>query len=338
MNIPKTMPAVQLIKYKHPFVKNTIPVPTINANEVLVAIKGAALNPVDIGIQSGKMRMIMPYKLPITVGNDFAGVIVQIGKNVTKFKVGDKVYGRPNDFKSGTLAQYIAISERGIALMPKNLDFVQAASIPLVSLTSYQALIEYGHLKPGQRVFIQAGSGGVGTIAIQIAKALGAYVATTASGKNSALVKSLGADKVIDYHTEYFADELRNYDIAFDTLGGNFLKDSFKILKAGGHVITLNGLPDYRFGVDHDLGRTRSILFEIASTHLRHLAKKYHVFYRFFIMHPSGSQLATITKFIEEGKVKPIIDKVYSYNQVFTAYDHLQSKHAPGKTVVKINV
>ncbi|KRN13185.1 alcohol dehydrogenase, zinc-containing [Fructilactobacillus fructivorans] len=336
INIPKKMLALRLIKYRHPFVKDTIPVPQINDNEVLVSIRASSLNPIDYTIQSGKIKIIMPYKLPITVGNDFSGTVVRVGKKVTKFKLDDQVYGRPDDFQSGTLTEFIAINENDIAKTPRNLSLTDASAVPLTGLTSYQALIEIGKLKKGQKVFIQAGSGGVGTMAIQIAKAVGAYVATTTSKKNFDLVRSLGADQVIDYHTTDFSEVLKNYDSAFDTQGGKTLSKTFKILKPGGKLVTVNGIPTFKFGAQHHLGLLKSILFGIASSPLKLLAKKYHVEYTFFIMHPSGRQLDLLTNMIENHELKPIVDRAFPFSEVFEGFKLLESHHATGKVIIEM--
>ncbi|USS88367.1 NADP-dependent oxidoreductase [Fructilactobacillus hinvesii] len=337
MNIPTQMKAFRFNHYREPAENQRIPVPTIGANEVLVYIHNSGLNPVDYKIQSGKMKIIFPFQLPLTMGNEFAGEVVQVGANVHDFRVGDRVYGRPDNQHTGTLADYIAIDQSEIALIPAELDYQSASGVPLTGLTSYQALVELGNIQPGQKVFIQAGAGGIGTMAIQIAKALGAYVTTTASPSKTALVRSLGADQVINYHEDYFADVLFHYDMVFDTLGGQYLKDSFRILRPGGRLVTINGLPTYQFGQDHHLGLAKSLLFSVASAPLRRFAKKHRVNYHFLIMHPSGSQLQILSQMIETEKLLPIIDRIYDFGEAQAAYDYLEGGHAQGKVIVNVN-
>jgi len=187
-----------------------LPEPILKENEILVEIHSASVNQLDAKIKTGEFKLLLPYKFPLVLGHDVAGIIIKVGSNVTQFKVGDEVFARPADFKIGTFAEYIAIHENDVALKPKNISMEQAASIPLVALTVWQAFVEKAKLKKGQKVFIQAGSGGVGTIAIQLAKHLGATVATTTSADNFELVKNLGADIVIDYKTQDFETVLKN--------------------------------------------------------------------------------------------------------------------------------
>ncbi|WP_429970427.1 NADP-dependent oxidoreductase [Fructilactobacillus sp. Tb1] len=329
------MKAYQFNKYHHPAKFQEIVQPKPQANEVLIKIKAAGLNPVDLKIQAGKMKILMHYHLPLTMGNELAGEVMKIGNQVTDFKVGDRVYARPSHAYTGTLTEMISLPINQIAHMPADLDYVSASGIPLTGLTSYQALIELGHVQPGQKVFIQAGAGGIGTIAIQIAKALGAYVATTASSANVKLVRELGADQVINYQTDYFADVLQNYDLAFDTLGGKYLADSFKILKPGAKLITINGLPDYKFGRTHGFSLAKSLLFGLASHKLTRLAKKADVQYDFLLMHASGQQLQMLTTMVEQHQLTPIIDSVYQFEDVAKAYQKLAKGHTKGKLIVK---
>ena len=227
------MKAMIIDKYgKVPMHMAEVPTPEINEYEVLAEIHAASINPIDFKIRDGKVKMLLKYEMPLILGNDFSGVITKVGSKVTRFKVGDEIYARPRKNKIGTFAEYIAIHEDDIALKPKNLSFEEAASIPLVGLTSYQALHDIMHLQQGQKILIHAGSGGVGTFAIQLAKIMGATVTTTASEAGTNLVKSLGADEIINYKTEKFEEILTNYDAVFDTIGGTTLEKSFNIIKA----------------------------------------------------------------------------------------------------------
>ncbi|GMA08578.1 NADPH:quinone reductase [Tetragenococcus halophilus subsp. flandriensis] len=251
----QTMKAMGISEYKQEKLEElTLAIPEISANEVLVEIVAASINPIDLKIRDGKLKMLLNYDMPLVLGNDFAGRIAKVGKKVTKFKVGDEVYGRPQKTKIGTFAEYLAIDQGDIAIKPKNLTFEEAASIPLVGLTSYQALHDIMQVQAGDKVLIQAGSGGIGTIAIQLAKLMDVYVATTVSDRGKDLVTRLGADQIVNYRKENFADVLSDFDDVYDTLGGQNLTDGFKILKSGGNIVTLSGTPNARFGKEYGVG------------------------------------------------------------------------------------
>lgn len=313
-----------------------MPTPEIGEYEVLAEIHAASINPIDFKIRDGKVKLLVEYKMPLILGNDFSGVVAKVGAKVTRFKAGDEIYARPRKSKIGTFAEYIAIHEDDIALKPKNLNFEEAASIPLVGLTSYQALTDILQLKKGQKILIQAGAGGVGTFAIQLAKLMGATVATTASEAGANLVKSLGADEIINYKTEKFEEILKNYDAVFDTLGGEILEKSFGIIKDGGKLVSVSGLPNARFGKEYGSGFFKTLLFSAASHKLTGLEKKHNVQYTFLFMKPSGEQLRIIANFIETGKIKPIIDKVFSFKDAQKAMEYAESGRAKGKIILKI--
>ncbi|SEG71183.1 NADP-dependent oxidoreductase [Paenibacillus sp. UNC499MF] len=313
-----------------------IPTPEIGEYEVLAEIHAASINPIDFKIRDGKVKLLVKYKMPLILGNDFSGVVAKVGAKVTRFKVGDEIYARPRKSKIGTFAEYIAIHEDDIALKPKNLSFEEAASVPLVGLTSYQALTDILHLQKGQKILIQAGAGGVGTFAIQLAKLMGATVATTASEAGANLVKSLGADTIINYKTEKFEELLKNYDAVFDTLGGEILEKSFEVIKSGGKVVSVSGLPNARFGKEYGSGFFKTLLFSAASHKLTALEKKHHVQYTFLFMKPSGEQLRVIANYIETGKIKPVIDKVFPFEDAQKAMEYAESGRAKGKIIVKI--
>ncbi|MEH7746480.1 NADP-dependent oxidoreductase [Neobacillus drentensis] len=313
-----------------------IPTPEIGEYEVLAEIHAASINPVDFKIRDGKVKLLVKYKMPLILGNDFSGVVAKVGAKVTRFKVGDEIYARPRKSKIGTFAEYIAIHEDDIALKPKNLSFEEAASIPLVGLTSYQALIDILQLQMGQKILIQAGAGGVGTFAIQLAKLMGATVATTASEAGVNLVKSLGADEIINYKTEKFEEILKNYDAVFDTLGGEILNKSFEVIKSGGKIVSVSGLPNARFGKEYGSGFLKTLLFSAASHKLTALEKKHNVQYTFLFMKPSGEQLRIIANFIETGKIKPIIDRVFPFEDAQEGMEYAESGRAKGKIILKI--
>ncbi|MED2186862.1 NADP-dependent oxidoreductase [Bacillus wiedmannii] len=331
------MKAMIIDKYgKVPMRMAEVPTPEINEYEVLAEIHAASINPIDFKIRDGKVKMLLKYEMPLILGNDFSGVIVKVGSKVTRFKAGDAIYARPRKNKIGTFAEYIAIHEDDIAFKPKNLSFEEAASIPLVGLTSYQALHDIMHLQKGQKILIHAGSGGVGTFAIQLAKIMGATVTTTASEAGSDLVKSLGADEIINYKTEKFEEILNDYDAVFDTIGGTTLEKSFDIIKGGGNIVSVSGMPNARFGKEFGSGFFKTLLFSLASKKLTALEKKHSAQYSFLFMKPSGDQLRTIANYIEAGKIKPVIDRVFPFEDAQKAMEYSEAGRAKGKIIVKI--
>lgn len=331
------MKAMIIDKYgKVPMRMTEVPTPEINEYEVLAEIHAASINPIDFKIRDGKVKMLLKYEMPLILGNDFSGVIVKTGAKVTRFKVGDEIYARPRKNKIGTFAEYIAIHEDDVALKPKNLSFEEAASIPLVGLTSYQALHDIMHLQKGQKILIHAGSGGVGTFAIQLAKIMGATVATTASEAGANLVNSLGADEIINYKKEKFEDILKNYDAVFDTIGATTLEKSFDIIKSGGNIVSVSGMPNARFGKEFGSGFFKTLLFSLASKKLTALEKKHNAQYSFLFMKPSGDQLRIIAKYIESGQIKPIIDRIFPFEDTQKAMEYSESGRAKGKIIVKI--
>ena len=331
------MKAMVIDQYgKAPMRLAEVPTPEINEYEVLAEIHAASINPIDFKIRDGKVKLLIQYKMPLILGNDFSGVVVKVGEKVTRFKVGDEIYARPRKSKIGTFAEYISIHEDDIALKPNNLSFEEAASIPLVGLTSYQALQDIMQLQKGQKILIHAGSGGVGTFAIQLAKAMGATVATTASEAGADLVTSLGADKVINYKKENFEAILKNYDAVFDTLGGKTLEKSFEIIKEGGKIVSVSGRPNARFAKEYGAGFFKTLLFSAASHKLTALEKKHDAHYSFLFMKPSGEQLRIIADYIESGKIKPVIDRIFSFEEAQQAMEYAESGRAKGKIIVKI--
>lgn len=265
--------------------------PVLNENEVLVEIYAAGVNLLDSKIRNGEFKMILPYKTPIILGHDVAGAVVKTGAKVTKFKVGDKVYSRPADYRIGTFAERIAIHENDVAIKPQNISMEEAAGIPLVGLTAWQALVEKADLKKGQKVFIQAGSGGVGTFAIQLAKHIGATVATTTSSANIDLVKSLGADVVIDYRKDDFETILNGYDVVLNSQDEKSLEKSLRILKSGGKVISISGPPDTAFGEEIKANWFLKLVLKVLSAGIRKKAKQLGVHFSFLFMKANGDQL-----------------------------------------------
>ncbi len=314
----------------------TLPPPEIGDNEVLIQIKAASINPVDFKIRDGKLRFILSYKLPLILGNDCSGTIVKTGLKVSKFKIGDAVYTRPHKERIGTLAEFIAVHEDAIAHKPKNLSFEEAASLPLVGLTSWQALLTRANLKKGDRVFIPAGSGGVGTFAIQLAKHFGAYVITNTSSKNLEFVKSLGADEVIDYTVEDFSKQIKDIDIVFDTMGGETQRKAFSVLRDGGTLISIVGPPTAEFAKEVGANKAVQILAHLASFTVRWRARSKNAKYKFLFMLPDGNGLEEIRTLVEAQVIRPIVDRVFPFDKANEALAYVETGRARGKVVVSV--
>jgi len=311
--------------------------PTLKENDVLVQVHSAGVNLLDSLIRNGDFKLFLPYKPPFVNGHDVAGVVTKVGSKVSKFKVGDEVYSRPSDYRIGTYAEYISIDENDLALKPENISMEEAGSIPLVGLTALQVLVEIGKIKKGQKVFIQAGSGGVGTFAIQLAKYLGAYVATTTSTKNIDLVKSLGADLIIDYKSEDFETRLKDYDLVLHSnRDTKVLGKSLRILKPGGLLVSLVGPPTPEFATTIGLSWHLKLITKLLSFGTKKKAKKLKVNFSFLFMRADGKQLSQITKLIEAGIIKPVIDKVFPFEQTNEALAYVETGHSRGKVVVKV--
>ncbi|MCQ0970028.1 NADP-dependent oxidoreductase [Paracoccus sp. TK19116] len=312
-----------------------VPMPKVGPGQLLVRVRAAGLNPVDFKIREGKLRIIQRYRLPAVMGNELAGEVEAVGDDVTRFAPGDRVFARVPKEAMGAFAEYAVLPEDVVARMPDDVDFAMAAAVPLAGLTALQALRDELHLGPDSRVFIPGGAGGVGTFAIQIAKWLGAHVATTASQRGRGLVERLGADQVIGYTTERFQDHLHDVDGVFDLIGAETLVDSFAVVKPGGTVVSVAALPEPQTALK-DLGRGRRLaaLFWLISFPLRKAARRHGVRYRFLFMHPSGTELAELAGLIQDGKLTPIIDKVYPFDRIADAFTHLESGRAKGKIVV----
>lgn len=333
------MKAFQVIKYSKKEILRLTEVaePKVAENEVLVQIHAAGVNLLDTMIKWGEFKLFLPYKTPLTNGHDLAGVITQVGSKVSKYKVGDEVFSRVSDYKIGTFAEYIAVNEDDLALKPKNLSMNEAASIPLVGLTAWQALVEIGKVKKGQKVFIQAGSGGVGTFAIQLAKHLGAYVASTTSTANVALVRSLGADLVIDYKKEDFEHNLENYDfVLHSNRDPKILEQSLRILKSGGKLVSLVGPPTPEFAEEIGLPWHLKFVTKLLSSGAKKKAEKLGVHFKFLFMRADGKQLSEITKLIEAGIIKPVIDKIFPFEQTNEALEYVETGRSKGKVVIKV--
>jgi NADPH:quinone reductase-like Zn-dependent oxidoreductase len=330
------MKAFVVDRYKgnSPLRLGEMPEPEVRDNDVLVAIHAASLNPLDAKIRDGEFKLILPYRLPLILGNDVAGVVVRVGARVRGFKSGDEMYARPNQDRIGTFAELIAMDQADVALKPGNLTMAEAASIPLVGLTAWQVLIERAKLKKGQKVLIHAGSGGVGTFAIQLAKHIGATVATTTSAANVDLVRSLGADVVVDYKKEDFAQVLNGYDVVLNSQGKDTLEKSLKVLKPGGQLISISGPPDMAFAKESGLNWFLRQAMHLLSFGIRRKAARLGISYSFVLMRANGEQLRKITSLIESGVVRPVVDRVFPFQATSDAMVYLATGRAKGKVVI----
>lgn len=327
------MKALQLVTYgeiNDSLSFNEVSKPTVQAKDVIIEVKAAAINPIDKSIILGNLQGLIPIPLPSTLAYDVSGIVVEKGDEVSNFEIGDLVYSRVPQEQMGTVAEYVAVTSAAVSKKPGNITFEEAASLPLAGLTALQSL-EYAGIKENDKVLIHAGSGGVGSFAIQYAKTKGAYVYTTTSTDNVKWVKALGADRVIDYKTEDYKAIVKDVDIVFDTLGQNYTMEAFEVVKNGGKVVSVVGPLDEEsanmFGMaDYKLPK------EIAT-----LSRNKEASYKFIFMHPNGAHLAEIKSLVEDEKIKPIIDKVYSFSESIEAFTHLASGRAKGKIVIKIN-
>lgn len=327
------MKVLQIEKYgelKNSLSINEIEKPSIKATDILIETKAAGLNPIDYKMVSGGLKDMVPLSLPSTIGFDVSGVIVAKGAEVTKFDLGDAVYTRVPQQQMGTVAEYVAVESSVVSKKPNNISFLEAAGLPLTGLTAIQALESVG-LKENDRVLIHAGSGGVGTFAIQYAKAKGAFVYTTTSTANVAMVKALGADRVIDYKTEDYKTIAKDLDIVFDTLGGNYTLEAFEIIKEGGKVTTIVGPPDEETAVH--MGMSDYNLPE----QLSKLISEKSAIYKLTWMQPNGEQLDKLSSMVKDGKIKPVVDKVYSFEDSIEAYLYLSTGRAKGKVIISLS-
>ena len=322
--------------YKQPLHEVDVPEPTFGDHDVLIEVAAAGLNHLDAKIREGEFTLILPYKAPLVLGHDVAGTVIEVGGSVRSLKPGDEVFARPRDPRIGTFAERIAVDEADVALAPTTISTVEAASLPLVALTAWQALVERGNVGPGQKVLIHAGAGGVGTIAIQLAKHLGAHVATTASSANSDFVRDLGADVVIDYRTQDFEEELTGYDLVLDSLGGENLAKSLRVLRPGGLAIGIQGPPTPAFAKAAGLNPVLRLAIAGLSRTVRAQAKKLGVSYEFLFMRADGGQLAEIAALVDAGVIRPVVGATHPFAETATALDALGKSPLRGKAVVTL--
>ena len=328
------MRAFVIRRYKRPLQEADVPEPVVGERDALVQVQAAGLNVLDEKIRSGAFKSFLRYELPQVMGNDVAGTVVGVGAKVRGFAVGDQVYARPDKDRIGTFAERIAVAEADLALMPTTVTFEEAASLPLVALTAWQALVEKGNVRAGQRVLIHAGAGGVGTVAIQLAKYLGATVATTVSADNVDFVRTLGADTVVDYRNQDFEQLLDGYDLVLDSLGGTNLEKSLRVLRPGGKAIGIAGPPDPAFATEAGMNPVLRLAIAALSRRIRGQAKKLGVSYEFLFMRASGDQLRQITALVDSGVLRPVVGRVFDFDQTVEAVQSLGKGGIRGKAVI----
>jgi NADPH:quinone reductase-like Zn-dependent oxidoreductase len=314
-----------------------VPEPEVGDGDVLVKVSAASINPLDKMVRDGEFKRLLKYQTPFVLGHDGAGVVTRVGSAVRDLQVGDEVYARPRDLRIGTFAQYIAIDQHDVAPKPDSLALHEAAAVPLVSLAGWQALVDRANVKPGQKVLVHAGSGGLGSTVIQLAKHLGATVATTASGENAELVRSLGADVVVDYRKQDFAEVLSGYDVVLDSLGGENLEKSLTVLKRGGQAISVAGPPDRGFAKQLRAPKFIGIVMALLSRKIRKQARKLGVSYSFLFMQANGAQLRELAALYDAGQLRPVIDTTFPFDQTPDALAYVEQGRANGKVVITLD-
>lgn len=312
-----------------------VPEPSVGDRDVLVRIAAAGINPLDTMVRNGEFKQLLPYKRPFILGHDVAGVVTRVGPGVTGLAVGDEVYARPRDLRIGTFAEYIAIDQDDVALKPTSLSMTEAAAVPLVALAAWQVLVDLAHLRPGQKILVHAGAGGLGATVIQLAEHLGAHIATTARGTDEAKVRAYGADEVIDYTTTDFADVCSGYDVVLDSVGGDNLAKSLTVLKPGGLAISVVGPPDPDFARQLGKPLLRPVM-ALLSRKIRSRARRLGVRYSFFFMHASGEQLTTLAALYDDGTLRPTLDRTFPFNETPAAMTYVEQGRAKGKIVIDL--
>jgi NADPH:quinone reductase-like Zn-dependent oxidoreductase len=314
-----------------------VPGPEVGDGGVLVKVSAAGINPLDKMVRDGEFKRLLKYQSPFVLGHDVAGVVTRVGSAVRDFQVGDEVYARPRDLRIGTFAEYIAIDQDDAAPKPASLTLHEAAAVPLVSLAAWQALVDRAQVQPGQKVLVHAGAGGLGSTVIQLAKHLGATVATTARGENAALVRSLGADVVVDYTKEDFAEVLSGYDVVLDSRGGENLERSLTVLKPGGQAIGVSGPPDPGFARQLGAPKFIGVVMALLSRKVRKQARQLGVSYSFLFTQANGGQLRELASLYDAGHLRPLIDRTFQFNQTLDALAYVEQGRANGKVVITLD-
>jgi NADPH:quinone reductase-like Zn-dependent oxidoreductase len=308
----------------------------VRNGDVLVRVSAASINPLDKMVRNGEFKRLLKYRRPFVLGHDVAGVVTKIGSAVRDLKVGDEIYARPRDLRIGTFAEYIAIDQDDLAPKPASLTLHEAAAVPLVALAAWQILVDSAHVRPGQNVLVHAGAGGLGSTVIQLAKHLGAYVATTANGTDADRVRSFGADVVVDYTKEDFAQVLSGYDLVLDSLGGENLSKSLTVLKPGGQAIGVAGPPDAGFANQLGAPKFMGIAMNLLSRKVRKQAKNLGMSYSFFFMRADGAHLRELAALYDAGHLRPVIDRTFPFDQTLHALAYVEQGRASGKVVITL--
>jgi NADPH:quinone reductase-like Zn-dependent oxidoreductase len=307
--------------------------PTVGPRDVRVEVRAASINPLDKMVRNGEFKQLITYRPPFVLGHDLAGVVTEVGSDVTEFAIGDAVYARPRDQRIGAFAEQVAIDASDVALKPTSLSFEEAAAVPLVALAAWQALVDRAGVTPGQKVLVHAGAGGLGSTVIQVAKHLGAHVATTAHTRDLDLVRALGADEVIDFTTQDFTEVVSGYDVVLDSLGAASLEKSLTVLKPGGLAISVVGPPDPSFAKQLGQPLLRPVM-AVLSRKIRRRAKALGVRYSFFFMRADGAQLASLAKLYDDGTLRPVVDRTFDFDETLEAMAYVEQGKASGKIVV----
>jgi NADPH:quinone reductase-like Zn-dependent oxidoreductase len=310
-----------------------VPLPSVGRRDVLVDVRAASVNPLDVMVRNGAFKQLLGYERPFTLGHDVAGVVTEVGADVRAFAVGDEVWARARDHRIGTFAEAIAIDTADVALKPASLSFAEAAAVPLVALAAWQALVDRADVRPGQRVLVHAGAGGLGSTVIQLARHLGAHVATTARGTDAAALAELGADEVVDFTTTDFTEVLSGYDVVLDSLGTDSLDRSMTVLKPGGLAISVVGPPDPAFAAQVGKPLLRPVM-ALLSSKVRRRARRLGVRYSFLFMRADGARLATLAGLYDTGALRPVLDRTFGFDQTLEAVAHVENGKAHGKVVI----
>ncbi|HEY6357968.1 MAG TPA: NADP-dependent oxidoreductase [Vicinamibacterales bacterium] len=334
VRLPGPMKAFVVEEYDQSGLRaSLVPGPTVGPRDVLVRVSAASINPLDILVRNGKFKRLLKYKTPFVLGHDVAGVVTRVGTDVEDYEVGDEIYSRPRDLRIGAFAEYLAIDHADIALKPHSLTMEESAAVPLVALAAWQALVDIAQVKAGQKVLVHAGAGGLGSTVVQLAKHLGAYVATTAHGSDEGKVRGLGANEVIDYTRVDFAESLSGYDVVLDSLGGDTLAKSLTVLRPGGLAISVVGPPDAPFAEQVGRPLLKPVMALMSRT-IRARARTLGVRYSFFFMRADGAQLKTLAALYDAGTLRPVLDRTFPFDGTLDAMAFVEQGRAKGKVVV----
>lgn len=313
-----------------------LPSPALSARDVRITVHAASVNPIDWKVRQGKARAVLPYRFPLVLGNDCSGVVSEVGAEVTEFRPGEAVFARLDKDRIGAFAEEVVVSAANVAPKPARLTHVEAASLPLVALTAWQALVDEARVQAGRTVLIHAGAGGVGSVAVQLARHLGAKVVATASAKNHDFVRGLGATTVVDYHTQRFEDVVRDADAVFDAVGGDTQLRSFQCVRRGGIVVSITDRPDVSLARALGVSRLLWPVFMAMGFRAHQTAKRHGARYRYLFMQPNGEQLRRIGALVDAGTLKPHVDRVFPFAQTKEAVAYAEGGKASGKVVIQV--